>query len=91
MSHTPSYLGVFEVVGVSSGCLGLLCITSLLWFVGVVLMIHVSHSLAILLHVLCASGGVVGEAVCVLWLPRATFDDVFVVVCGCCPHDKLKL
>jgi len=35
----------------------MLSITSLLWFVGVVPMMNLSRSLAILLHVLCASGG----------------------------------
>ena len=62
---------------------GLPLMLQMMWFVGVVPMINLSHSLAILLYVLCASGGRV------LWLSRVTFDVLFVVVCECGPNDNI--
>ena len=76
-----------EAVSVSSDCLELplvLYIISLWWFVGVVPMTNLSDNLAIY----CYMGGL--WACLKLWgCHLVTFDvhHLFVVVCGCGPHD----
>ena len=72
MYCVPGGLGICaEVVGVSCGCLGLplmFYITSMLWFLGVVPMINLSCSLAILLYFVPVGGGVGDMWACLrLW------------------------
>ena len=65
-------MGMSEVIGVSSGCQGL----------------HLMSPLCggwCMPNLACRSVGVCGH---VLWVPRVIFDVVFVVVCGCCPHNN---